>query len=55
MVEEDMKEEGDDKEHSKRSTCKGLFLALQLDYRLIEGWFINKYEYIRDTYKIIQP
>ena len=35
MVEEDAKEESDCEEHLKRSTCKGLFLALQLDCCLI--------------------
>ena len=35
MVEEDVEEEGDCKERSNRSTCKRLFLVLQLDCRLI--------------------
>ena len=49
MVKEDTVEEGDREECSKISTCKGIFLALQLNSHLIEGWIVNVYEYMKDT------
>ena len=52
MVEEDVEEDGGCQQHSKRFMCKGLFLALQVDCHLMEGWIISVYEYIRDIYKI---
>ena len=44
-VNEDLEDEGESKDCSKRSTCNRLFLVLSVAYRLMEGRTIYTWLY----------
>ena len=45
IVEDVLIEAGDCEDHSKRSTCKGLFLNLQVISRLMDELIVYFYKY----------